>query len=64
MYVFVLSSFCRFCEESVLDDLAKLKSRVVALKANIQTEAEIQKQTQPFLEVCKKIRFLNGLSPT
>lgn len=64
MYVFVLSSFCRFCEESVLDDLAKLKSRVAALKANIQTEAEIQKQTQPFLEVCKKIRFLNGLSPT
>lgn len=48
----------------MLDDLAKLKSRVAALKANIQTEAEIQKQTQPFLEVCKKIRFLNGLSPT
>lgn len=36
----------------MLDDLAKLRSRVVALKANVQTEAEIQKQTQPFLEVC------------
>lgn len=42
---------CRLCEESVLEDLSRLKSRVVALKANIQTEAEIQQHTQPFLEV-------------
>lgn len=35
----------------MLDDLAKLKSRVVALKANIQTEAEILQQARLFLEV-------------
>lgn len=43
--------FLRLCEESVLEDLSKLKSRVLALKANIQTEAEILQNTQPFLEV-------------
>lgn len=41
----------RLSEESVLEDLIKLKSKVVALKANIQTEAEIQQHTQSFLEV-------------
>uniref|UniRef100_A0A3B4ZWH7 FH2 domain containing 2 n=1 Tax=Stegastes partitus TaxID=144197 RepID=A0A3B4ZWH7_9TELE len=44
----------RLCEESVLDDLSKLKSRVVDLKANIQTEAEIQQHTQPFVEVAEE----------
>lgn len=43
--------FFRLSEESVLEDLSKLKSRVVALKANIQTDAEIQQHTQLFLEV-------------
>lgn len=41
----------RLCEEAVLDDLAKLKSRVASLRANIQTEAEILQQAQLFLEV-------------
>lgn len=44
----------RLSEESVLEDLSKLKSRVVALKANIQTETEIQQHTQPFLEVAEE----------
>lgn len=45
-----VSSF-RLSEESVMEDLIKLKRKVAALKANIQTEAEIQQHTQPFLEV-------------
>lgn len=39
----------------MVEDLSKLKSRVVALKANIQTEAEIQQHTQAFLEVHKTL---------
>lgn len=38
-----------------MEDLIKLKRKVAALKANIQTEAEIQQHTQPFLEVRDKI---------
>lgn len=34
-----------------MEDLIKLKRKVAALKANIQTEAEIQQHTQSFLEV-------------
>lgn len=49
-----VGSASRLCEESVLEDLSKLKSRVVALKANIQTDAEIQQHTQPFLEVAEE----------
>ncbi|XP_051810853.1 FH2 domain-containing protein 1 isoform X2 [Acanthochromis polyacanthus] len=49
-----VGSASRLCEESVLDDLSKLKSRLVALKANIQTEAEIEQHTQPFLEVAEE----------
>ncbi|XP_029296986.1 FH2 domain-containing protein 1 [Cottoperca gobio] len=49
-----VGSASRLSEESVLEDLTKLKSRVVALKANIQTEAEIQQHTQPFLEVAEE----------
>ncbi|TMS17627.1 FH2 domain-containing protein 1 [Larimichthys crocea] len=49
-----VGSASRLSEESVLEDLSKLKSRVVALKANIQTEAEIQQHTQPFLEVAEE----------
>ncbi|KAM3613000.1 uncharacterized protein V6R79_018555 [Siganus canaliculatus] len=45
-----VGSASRLSEESVLEDLSKLKSRVVVLKANIPTEAEIQEHTQPFLE--------------
>lgn len=45
------SPLFRLSEESVLEDLIKLKSKVAALKANIQTEAEIQQHTQSFLEV-------------
>lgn len=41
----------RLSEESVLEDMNKMKSRVVTLKANIQTDAEIQQHTQSFLEV-------------
>lgn len=44
---------CRLCEESVLEDLSRLKSRVVSLKDNIQNEAEIQHHSQSFLEVYK-----------
>lgn len=47
----VFSPLFRLSEESVLEDLIKLKSKVAALKANIQTEAEIQQHTQSFLEV-------------
>lgn len=49
-----VGSASRLSEESVLEDLSKLKSRVVALKANIQTEPEIQQHTQPFLEVAEE----------
>lgn len=42
---------CRLCEEAVLEDLGKLKSRVGALKQNIENETEIKQQTQYFLEV-------------
>ncbi|KAG7517646.1 hypothetical protein JOB18_013257 [Solea senegalensis] len=49
-----VGSAFRLCEESVLEDLAKLKSRVVSLKANIQTEAEIRQHTQLFLEVAEE----------
>lgn len=41
----------RLSEESVLEDMNKMKSRVVTLTANIQTEAEIQQHTKAFLEV-------------
>lgn len=41
----------RLSEESVLEDMNKMKSRVVTLKANIQTDVEIQQHTQSFLEV-------------
>lgn len=41
----------RLSEESVMEDLIKLKRKVAALKANIQTETEIQQHAQPFLEV-------------
>lgn len=47
----IIVYLCRLCEEAVLDDLAKLKSRVAALKANMQTEAEILQQARLFLEV-------------
>lgn len=41
----------RLCEESVLDDLAKLKSRVASLKTKMESETEMKQQTQSFLEV-------------
>ncbi|KAJ8338385.1 hypothetical protein SKAU_G00373510 [Synaphobranchus kaupii] len=40
----------RQSEESVQEDLSRLRIRVEALRANIQTEAEIQQQMQSFLE--------------
>lgn len=43
----------RLCMESVLEDLSKLKSRVVTLKADIQSEPEIQQHTQ-FLEMAEE----------
>lgn len=46
-----IQNLLRLSEESVLEDMNKMKSRVVTLKANIQTDAEIQQHTQPFLEV-------------
>ncbi|KAK5864974.1 hypothetical protein PBY51_016171 [Eleginops maclovinus] len=49
-----VGSASRLSEESVLEDLTKLKSRLVALKANIQTEVEIQLSTQHFLEVAEE----------
>lgn len=54
-FVWVFFPLFRLSEESVLEDLIKLKSKVAALKANIQTEAEIQQHTQSFLEVWSKI---------
>lgn len=50
-YIIMLLIPCRLCEESVLEDLSKLKSRVTALKANTQTKAEIEQHMQRFLEV-------------
>lgn len=46
-----MPNLLRLSEESVLEDMNKMKSRVVTLKANIQTDAGIQQHTQPFLEV-------------
>ncbi|KAM4732566.1 uncharacterized protein fhdc2 isoform 1-T2 [Anableps anableps] len=45
-----VGSASRLCEEAVLDDLAKLKSRVAALRTNVENETEIKQQTQSFLE--------------
>uniref|UniRef100_A0A096MAS0 FH2 domain-containing protein 1-like n=1 Tax=Poecilia formosa TaxID=48698 RepID=A0A096MAS0_POEFO len=45
-----VGSASRLCEEAVLDDLAKLKSRVAELKTNVENETEIKQQTQSFLE--------------
>lgn len=47
----------RLCEEAVLDDLAKLKSRVAELKTKVENETEIKQQTQSFLEV-----YITGLT--
>nr|XP_029516712.1 FH2 domain-containing protein 1-like [Oncorhynchus nerka] len=41
----------RLCEESVVEDLSRLHRRVASLRISVQTEAEIQQLTQPFLEV-------------
>uniref|UniRef100_A0A3Q3GVQ5 FH2 domain-containing protein 1-like n=1 Tax=Labrus bergylta TaxID=56723 RepID=A0A3Q3GVQ5_9LABR len=49
-----VGSASRLSEESVLEDLSKLKSRVASLKANIQTEAETQQHTKPFLEMAEE----------
>ncbi|XP_076878871.1 uncharacterized protein fhdc2 [Brachyhypopomus gauderio] len=46
-----VSAASRLSEESVLDDLSRLRSRVAALRISTQTEAEIEKQTRTFLEV-------------
>lgn len=46
-----IPNLLRLSEESVLEDMNKMKSRVVTLKANIPTDAEIQQHTQSFLEV-------------
>uniref|UniRef100_A0A4W5QJC4 FH2 domain-containing protein n=1 Tax=Hucho hucho TaxID=62062 RepID=A0A4W5QJC4_9TELE len=43
----------RLCEESVVEDLSRLHSRVASLRISVQTEAEIQQLTQPFLEVAE-----------
>ncbi|XP_038155004.1 FH2 domain-containing protein 1 [Cyprinodon tularosa] len=45
-----VGSASRLCEESVLDDLAKLKSRVASLKTKMESETEMKQQTQSFLE--------------
>ncbi|PWA23629.1 hypothetical protein CCH79_00005887 [Gambusia affinis] len=45
-----VGSASRLCEEAVLDDLAKLKSRVAELKTKVENETEIKQQTQSFLE--------------
>ncbi|XP_077466098.1 uncharacterized protein LOC144082686 [Stigmatopora argus] len=49
-----VGSASRLCEESVLEDLSKLKSRVLALKTNVLTEREILRHTQSFLEVTEE----------
>lgn len=46
-----IPNLLRLSEESVLEDMNRMKSRVVTLKANIQTDAEIQQHAQSFLEV-------------
>ncbi|MEQ2222302.1 hypothetical protein ILYODFUR_024769, partial [Ilyodon furcidens] len=45
-----VGSASRLCEEGVLDDLAKLKSRVAALRTSLENETDIKQQTQSFLE--------------
>lgn len=45
----------RQSEESVQEDLSRLRVRVEALRASILTEAEIQQQTLSFLEVCVSV---------
>lgn len=49
-----VGSASRLCMESVLEDLYKLKSRVVTLKADIQSEPEIQQHAQHFLEMAEE----------
>nr|XP_023992249.1 FH2 domain-containing protein 1-like [Salvelinus alpinus] len=44
----------RLCEESVVEDLSRLHSRLASLRISVQTEAEIQQLTQPFLEVAEE----------
>ncbi|KAM9795652.1 LOW QUALITY PROTEIN: uncharacterized protein fhdc2 [Neosynchiropus ocellatus] len=44
----------RLSEESVLEDLSKLKGRLLALKASKQSETEIQQHVQSFLEVTEE----------
>lgn len=46
-----IPNLLRLSEESVLEDMNKMKSRIETLKANIQTDAGIHQHTQPFLEV-------------
>ncbi|KAG1935547.1 excretory canal abnormal protein 6 [Pimephales promelas] len=43
----------RLSEESVLEDLSRLQSRVSALRVRAQADAEIQMQTRAFLEVAE-----------
>lgn len=52
----------RLCEEGVLDDLSKLKSRVITLKEIIQTEEEIRQNTLSFLEVFNTLRRPQSLN--
>ncbi|KAK6298031.1 hypothetical protein J4Q44_G00310860 [Coregonus suidteri] len=44
----------RLCEESVVEDLSRLHSRVASLRISVQTEADLQQLTQPFLEVAEE----------
>ena len=62
VYTFLIMFPYRLCEEGVLDDLSKLKSRVIALKEIIQTEAEIRQHTQSFLEVFNSLRCPQSLN--
>ncbi|CDQ95465.1 unnamed protein product [Oncorhynchus mykiss] len=52
MRLLSLSSY-RLCEESVVEDLSRLHSRVASLRISVQTEAEIQQLTRSFLEVAE-----------
>ncbi|XP_026864416.2 uncharacterized protein fhdc2 [Electrophorus electricus] len=46
-----VSPASRLSEESVLEDLSRLRSRVAALRIGAQAQAEIKQQTRLFLEV-------------
>lgn len=45
-------TFCvRLSEETVLEDLSRLHSRVETLRVSVQTDSELEQQMRPFIKV-------------